>query len=63
MMKRAIKALEFSKRKQDAILEKSLNRYTYKLIKVIGVVAAIMGLIILGAFWFWVIKQLYKIEN
>jgi len=53
--------LEFSKKENDVKLEKSLDKYTYWLIKVVGVVGIIMGLAILGAFWYWVIKMLYKV--
>jgi hypothetical protein len=53
--------LEFSKKENDVKLEKSLDKYSYWLIKVVGVVGIIMGLAILGAFWYWVIKMLYKI--
>lgn len=53
--------LEFSKKENDVKLEKSLDKYAYWLIKVIGVVGIIMGLAILGAFWYWVIKMLFKI--
>ena len=53
--------LEFSKKENDVKLEKSLDKYAYWLIKVVGVVGIIMGLAILGAFWYWVIKMLYKI--
>jgi hypothetical protein len=53
--------LEFSKKENDVKLEKSLDKYSYWLIKVVGVVGIIMGLAILGAFWYWVIKMLFKI--
>jgi hypothetical protein len=53
--------LEFSKKENDVKLEKSLDKYAYWLIKVVGVVGIIMGLAILGAFWYWVIKMLFKI--
>ena len=53
--------LEFSKKENDVKLEKSLDKYAYWLIKVVGVVGIIMGLAILGAFWYWVIKMLYKL--
>lgn len=53
--------LEFSKKENDVKLKKSLDKYSYWLIKVVGVVGIIMGLAILGAFWYWVIKMLFKI--
>jgi hypothetical protein len=43
---------------EDA-LQKSLDRYSVKLIKVIGIIGAAMGLIILGVFWYWLLKKLF----
>ena len=43
---------------EDA-LQKSLDRYSAKLIKVIGIIGAAMGLIILGVFWYWLLKKLF----
>ena len=40
-------------------LQKSLDRYSVKLIKVIGIIGAAMGLIILGVFWYWLLKKLF----
>jgi hypothetical protein len=40
-------------------LQKSLDRYSAKLIKVIGIIGAAMGLIILGVFWYWLLKKLF----
>lgn len=53
--------LEFSKKEHDMKLEKSLDRYSIKLIKVIGIAGVIIGLIILGAFWYWALKMLFKV--
>lgn len=39
----------------------SYDNYLLKLIKSVGVVAAIIGLAVIAAFWIWVIKMLYKI--
>lgn len=45
----------------DATLDRDLNSYSIKLIKVVGVAGIIIGIAILVAFWYWVIKLLYKI--
>lgn len=42
-------------------LQHNLDRYGMKLIKVIGVVGAALGMVILIAFWYWVINALYSI--
>jgi hypothetical protein len=42
-------------------LQRSLDRYSVKLIKVIGVVGAALGLVILIAFWYWVMQKLFSI--
>ena len=43
-------------------LNKNLDIFSIKLIKVVGVVGTIIGIAILVAFWYWVIKMLYKID-
>jgi hypothetical protein len=45
----------------DATLNRDLDSYSIKLIKVVGVAGIIIGIAILVAFWYWVIKILYKI--
>lgn len=45
----------------DATLNRDLDSYSIKLIKVVGVAGLIIGIAILVAFWYWVIKMLYKI--
>lgn len=45
-----------------ADLNKNLDIFSIKLIKVVGVVGTIIGIAILVAFWYWVIKMLYKIN-
>ena len=45
-----------------ADLNKNLDIFSVKLIKVVGVVGTIIGIAILVAFWYWVIKMLYKID-
>lgn len=41
-------------------LQKSLDVFGFRLIKVIGVLGAIIGIIIIIAFWFWVIRWFYS---
>ena len=53
--------LEFSKKEHNVKLDKSLDTYSIWLIKVVGVVGVILGLAILGSFWFWVMKMLFKV--
>jgi uncharacterized membrane protein YoaK (UPF0700 family) len=60
-MKRKERELEFSKKEHDAKLEKSLDKTSVWLIRVVGVVIAAMGVVIVGAFWYWVIKMLFKV--
>jgi hypothetical protein len=45
----------------DATLNRDLDSYSIKWIKVVGVAGIIIGIAILVAFWYWVIKMLYKI--
>lgn len=42
-------------------MQRSLDRYSVKLIKVIGVVGVALGLVILIAFWYWVMGKLFSI--
>lgn len=45
----------------DEALNRDLDRFSMKLIKVVGVFGLIIGIVILVAFWYWVIKMLYKV--
>jgi hypothetical protein len=45
----------------DAELNRNLDRFSMKIIKVVGVVGIALGIVILVAFWYWVIKMLYKV--
>ncbi len=45
----------------DAVLNRDLDSFSIKLIKAVGLFATIIGILILIAFWYWVIKMLYKI--
>jgi uncharacterized membrane protein YoaK (UPF0700 family) len=60
-MKRKERELEFSKKEHDVKLEKSLDKTSVWLIRVVGVIVAAMGIVIIGAFWYWVIKMLFKV--
>jgi uncharacterized membrane protein YoaK (UPF0700 family) len=60
-MKRKERELKFSKKEHDIKLEKSLDKTSVWLIRVVGVVGAAMGVLIVGAFWYWVLKMLFKI--
>jgi len=48
-----------SKEAQDHELDKDLDRYSVKLIKVVGVAGVVIGLTILVAFWYWVFTLLF----
>ena len=45
----------------DAVLNRNLDTFSIKLIKAVGLSATIIGIAILVAFWYWVIKMLFKI--
>jgi hypothetical protein len=45
----------------NAALNRDLDSFSIKLIKTVGIVGVILGLIIVIAFWVWVIRWLYKI--
>ena len=45
----------------DRKTNQDLDFFSVKLIKVVGIIAVAIGLFILGAFWYWVIKMLFKI--
>jgi len=44
----------------DVEIQRSLDRYSVKLIKVVGVVGVALGLVILIAFWYWVMGKLFS---
>lgn len=54
--------IEGEQLQHTADLNKNLDIFSIKLIKVVGVVGSIIGIAILVAFWYWVIKMLYKIN-
>jgi uncharacterized membrane protein YoaK (UPF0700 family) len=60
-MKRKERELEFSKKEHDVKLEKSLDKTSVWLIRVVGVIIAAMGVVIVGAFWYWLMKMLFKV--
>lgn len=43
-------------------LQYDLDKFSIGLIKVVGIMAVIIGIAILAAFWYWVMKMLYKLE-
>lgn len=45
----------------DASLNRDLDSFGIKLIKIVGAVGIILGLLILIAFWVWVIRWLYQV--
>jgi uncharacterized membrane protein YoaK (UPF0700 family) len=53
--------LEFSKKEHDMKLEKSLDKTSVWLIRIVGVIIAAMGVVIVGAFWYWLMKMLFKV--
>jgi hypothetical protein len=56
------KKIEGEHLQHTADLNKNLDIFSIKLIKVVGVVGTIIGIAILVAFWYWVMKMLYKIN-
>lgn len=44
--------------KQENELQKSLDRYSLTMIKTIGLVGAMMGIVILGIIWYWILMKL-----
>jgi hypothetical protein len=47
------------KESHDQKLDQELDLFGVKLIKVIGIAGAIIGIAILVAFWIWVLKWMY----
>jgi hypothetical protein len=45
----------------NAQLNRQLDSFSIKLIKAVGIVGVILGLLILIAFWVWVIRWLFKV--
>jgi hypothetical protein len=45
----------------DTRLNRDLDSFGIKLIKIVGAVGIILGLLILIAFWVWVIRWLYQV--
>ncbi len=60
-MNRKERDLEFSKKEHDMKLEKSLDKTSVWLIRIVGVIIAAMGVVIVGAFWYWLMKMLFKV--
>lgn len=53
--------IDDKKYENDSRINKELDNFSVKLIKVVGVVGIILGLLILIAFWVWVIRWLYQV--
>ena len=45
----------------DATLNRDLDSFGFKLIKVVGASGLVIGIVILVAFWVWVIRWLYQV--
>ncbi len=60
-MKKKERDFEFSKKEQDMKLEKSLDKTSVWLIRIVGVIMAAIGVVIVGAFWYWLMKMLFKV--
>jgi uncharacterized membrane protein YoaK (UPF0700 family) len=60
-MEKKERDLEFSKKEHDMKLEKSLDKTSVWLIRIVGVIIAAMGVVIVGAFWYWLMKMLFKV--
>ena len=61
MSPRKIMIKSKSKNNQVTAEEKALNKFSVSLIKGVGIVGAIIGLLIIIAFWYWVFMKLYKV--
>ena len=53
--------IDDDKYQHDIKLDKELDVFSIKLIKVVGIVGIILGIAILIAFWVWVIRWLYQV--
>jgi len=40
-------------------MQESLDRFSVTWIKIVGIVGILMGLIILGVFWYWLLSKLF----
>jgi hypothetical protein len=60
-MKKTIKSKPDKSISNEEKIQKEIDIFGIKLIKIAGVVGIFLGLIILSSFWFWVIKMLYKV--
>ena len=60
-MKKTIKEKPDKSISNEEKIQKEIDIFGIKLIKIAEVVGIFLGLIILSSFWFWVIKMLYKV--
>jgi hypothetical protein len=49
-----------TKESHDQKVDQELDLFGVKLIKVIGVIGAIIGIVIIVAFWIWIFKWMYN---
>lgn len=47
----------------DDTVDKQIDKFSVKLIKVVGVIGIVIGFLILIAFWVWVFKWLYSVGD
>lgn len=40
-------------------MQESLDRFSVTWIKIVGIVGILMGLIIIGVFWYWLLSKLF----
>jgi hypothetical protein len=60
-MKKTIKEKPDKSILHEEKIQKEIDIFGIKLIKIVGVVGIFLGLIILSSFWFWVIRLLFKV--
>lgn len=60
-MEKKERDLDFSKKEHDMKLDKSIDKTSVWLIRIVGVIIAAMGVVIVGAFWYWLMKMLFKV--
>jgi hypothetical protein len=53
--------IDDQKYEHDSKLDRELDKYGIKLIKVVGIAGIVIGIGILIAFWVWVIRWLYQV--
>jgi hypothetical protein len=51
--------IDYQSYAHDAEMNRDLDRFSIKLIKVVGVFGILAGIVILVAFWYWVFTKIY----